>query len=66
MLGCERLELAYELAAQTDLYVTVVDTDAEAVQAAREALGKAGAYGARLTVHHVPDWTQLPFTPVFR
>ncbi|NIA15182.1 MAG: PQQ-binding-like beta-propeller repeat protein [Nitrospiraceae bacterium] len=65
VLGCARRELAYELAAQTNLYVMIVDTDAEAVQTAREALAQAGAYGARLTVHHVPDLAQLPFTQCF-
>ncbi len=50
-LGCGEGRLAYELAMRTNLHVIAVDSDPNAVAAAREKLIAAGLYGTRVTVH---------------
>lgn len=50
-LGCGEGRLAYELATRTKLHVIAVESDPNAVAAARERLIAAGLYGTRVTVH---------------
>jgi outer membrane protein assembly factor BamB len=50
--------LGYEIAARSLLRVICVSDDLKQVQAARDALQKAGAYGARVAVLHVPALSQ--------
>jgi len=60
-LGCGSGALAYELATRTDMRIIAVDTDADAVSAARANLDAAGLYGSRVTVVHAdPADTRLP------
>jgi len=60
-LGCDGGRLAYALAEQTDLQIIAVDDDPSAVAAARQALGRAGLYGTRVTVLHADlSRTNLP------
>ena len=65
VLGSGHGRLAYELANRSDFYVVGVDTDAARVAAARERFQQAGAYGPRLTVRHVPSYSELPFSNYF-
>ncbi len=64
-LGCGDGRLAYEIARRSSLRVIGVDTDAEKVKRAREMLKRAGVYGWRVAVYHVPSLSQLPFTGHF-
>lgn len=64
VLGCGRGQLAYELAKRSRLRIIGVTEDAAAATAAREALDKAGIYGARVTIHHGP-LAKLPYPPHF-
>ena len=50
-LGCGEGRLAYELAVRTGLHIIGVESDPNAVAAARERLIAAGLYGTRVTVH---------------
>lgn len=47
--------LAYNLARETKLKVTIVDRDAERVNQLRSKLYQAGVYGSRVNVIHAPD-----------
>lgn len=60
-LGCGRGQLALELARQSkDLQIIAVDPDATNAAAAREALDRAGFYGARVSVLQRPlDATRI-------
>ena len=64
MLGVGSGRLAYELARRSNMQILAIDGDASRVQTARAALQRAGYYG-RITVHHVPDSSSLPFTDYF-
>ncbi|MDP6356405.1 MAG: PQQ-binding-like beta-propeller repeat protein [Planctomycetota bacterium] len=55
-------ELAYELAWRTKMRIVCVEGDAEAVARSRTRLNDAGLYGARVTVHHLPEKGKLPYT----
>jgi outer membrane protein assembly factor BamB len=60
-LDCGNGALAYELAKRTNLQIYAVDADMENVRFARRALGAAGLYGVRVTVHHAePSHTNYP------
>ncbi len=50
-LGAGGGELAAELAGRTQMRVWCIEADAAQADAARRALGDAGLYGARVTVH---------------
>ena len=58
-------QLAYELAANSQLMVVGVDVDAARVQAVREKLYRAGVYGVRITLHHVTSWADVPLPSHF-
>lgn len=58
-------QLAYELAAQSQLNVIGLDEDAARVQALRNTLYQAGAYGSRMVIHHVADLGKTSFTQHF-
>ena len=65
VLDCNEGRLAYELARRSQLIIVGVDTNAEQVARGRVALGKAGAYGSRITLRHVESLDQLPFPESF-
>jgi outer membrane protein assembly factor BamB len=52
VLGSGDGRLAWEIAKRSRLHVIGFDTDAAAVDAGRAALIAAGAYGARVSLHH--------------
>lgn len=58
--GCGEGRLAYELARQSSLYVVGFSSDEAAVRRGRQRLIEAGAYGARVTLRHVPSLESLP------
>ena len=60
VLGCGDGRLAYEIAKQAAVRVIGFDSDAENIAAARRALGEAGVYGARVTVHLAGSLDRLP------
>ncbi|MHC4252740.1 MAG: LamG-like jellyroll fold domain-containing protein, partial [Planctomycetota bacterium] len=60
VLGCST-DLAYELARQSRLTVTAVDTSAAVVDRARKRLYSHGVYGSRVTVRHVASPSRLPY-----
>lgn len=60
--GCGDGRLAFEIARQSNLRVIGVDTDPHKIAAARDALVKAGVYGARIRLHHVDRLEALPLT----
>ena len=62
VLGSGEGRLAHALAAATRLRVIGVDTDKGAIDRGRQALSKAGVYGARVALHHVKSLSKLPFT----
>ncbi len=63
VLGCGRGRLAFELARRSDLKIVGVEKDSGQVNAARNALDKAGLSG-RVVVHHKNFATQ-PYTKYF-
>jgi outer membrane protein assembly factor BamB/SAM-dependent methyltransferase len=65
VVGCGSGRLAYELARDSRLFVTGVDTDPEALAGAREALKQAGVYGNRVTIRQIESYDKLPFTSHF-
>ncbi len=56
--------LALELAKASDLHVIGIEENDRKVEAARDALDRAGLYGVRATVHH-GKLEDLPFTSRF-
>jgi len=58
--GCGEGRLAYELARQSSLFVVGFSSDEAAVRRGRQRLIEAGAYGARVTLRHVPSLEGLP------
>ncbi len=64
VVGAEQGRLAYELAKRSDLTILCVEPDPAKAQAAREALSKAGLYGARVTVHQA-DLADIPYSDYF-
>ncbi|NLF71683.1 MAG: PQQ-binding-like beta-propeller repeat protein [Candidatus Anammoximicrobium sp.] len=65
VLGCHDGQLAYELVRRSDLIVVGVDNDCNRIERARAALGKAAAYGSRITLHHAAAADRLPFPQSF-
>jgi outer membrane protein assembly factor BamB len=65
VLGCGDGQLVYELAKRSQLQVIGVDTSEEQVQQARKTLLKAGVYGTRMVIYHVPSLAKLPFPSLF-
>lgn len=65
IVGCPDPELPLALAAQSDLRLVVVDTDAQRIAQARERFLTSGVYGARLSALEVPGWSALPLGPWF-
>lgn len=63
--GSEFYPFAFDLAKQSEMMVILLDHDMERVQTAREELTKAGAYGTRVNVRFVDDYTQVPITSNF-
>jgi outer membrane protein assembly factor BamB len=63
VLNCGRGRLAYELASRSDLKIVGVEEDSVKVNAARDALDKAGFYG-RVVIHQ-KDSEELPYTKNF-
>lgn len=55
--------LALALAQATKMTVTVFNTNADVVTAARQAFAKAGIYGQRVTVRHVASLADTQLTP---
>ena len=58
--GLDDGSLAVELARQSRLKVIAIDTDHARVDSIRRRLIAAGSYGHRLSVYHVPSFSQLP------
>jgi outer membrane protein assembly factor BamB len=54
--GCGDARLAEALARHSDLHVVAVDSDLEALQAARQRLRAAGLYGRRVSLLHIERW----------
>ena len=65
VMGLDDGQLAWELARQSELRVIGVDTDSDRVSAARNTLLRAGAYGTRVSLHHVDSLADLPFVGRF-
>jgi len=65
VLGSDDGQLACELAKRSDLRVIGVDTNDESVKRARAKLQGIGLYGSRITIHHVDDYSKLPFVGEF-
>ena len=65
VLGIGSGEMAYELAAQSNLRVIGVDTDPARVKQARKTLDRVGVYGIRVVFRHVESLKELPFTGDF-
>jgi len=66
MIGCDdQGQLAYELARQSELVVTCIDTNSRNIAASRKKLYEAGVYGDRITARHVSSYNHLPFTRYF-
>ena len=64
VVGSENGRLAYELARQSDLRIYGIEGDEKKVDAARQALSKAGLYGHRVTIHHTTD-ASIPYSNYF-
>ncbi len=64
VLGVGTGRLAYELAKRTNLVIYAIDPNAQKVQAAREALDRAGVYGDRVVVDRGP-LDKLPYSDYF-
>lgn len=64
VLGLETGQLAYELARRTEMKIVAVEPDAAKVQAAREALARAGYYGKRVSVIQA-GFDRLPLSNYF-
>jgi outer membrane protein assembly factor BamB/SAM-dependent methyltransferase len=65
LFGCRDGRLAYELARQTELRITCVDTDQGRLSQIAERMMQAGIYGWRVSVRRVASWDKLPFTKYF-
>jgi len=65
VLNCGDGRLAYELAKRSELIVFGVDSDHARIAKARALLGKAGVYGARITLHQADSLDKLPFPKSF-
>ena len=64
ILGAENAGLIQRLINETDLKLVVVDGDPTTVARLRSLMMRTGAYGTRISVHHI-DGDQLPFTDYF-
>ncbi|MHC4518686.1 MAG: outer membrane protein assembly factor BamB family protein, partial [Planctomycetota bacterium] len=64
VLGSEEGRLAFELAKQTQMQIVCVEEDLHNVAASRQALGAAGFYGSRITVHR-GSLEALPYPSYF-
>jgi len=64
IVGSEQGRLAYELAKQSQLKIIGVEPDAAKVDAAREALDRAGLYGNRVLIIHA-DPSKMPLANYF-
>jgi len=58
-------QLAYELAMGSQLTVVGLDEDATRVAEVTATLYRAGAYGARIMMQHIPSMKDLPFPSHF-
>lgn len=65
VIGSGDGRLASQLAGRSRLRVIGVDTDADAVAAARRRLKHAGTYGSRVSVQQVDSFDRLPFVGDF-
>jgi len=65
VMDCGDGRLAYELARRSRLRIIGLETDPEAVAAARRALARAGAYGVRVAVRRVGSLSDLPLPSCF-
>jgi len=63
--GIESGQLALELARQSHLNVICIDEDREQLDRAGDLLMEAGVYGMRVTLRHVEDLTETPFSDHF-
>ncbi|HHK41870.1 MAG TPA: hypothetical protein ENJ50_05565, partial [Planctomycetaceae bacterium] len=54
--------LACSLARQSKLQIIAVESDPALVAASRKRIDEYGLYGTRVSVHHVPDVSVLPYT----
>ena len=63
--GCEKGQLAFELAKRSELTIVCVDQNAQRVAEMRNLLRRSGVYGKRITVRHVSSLAQLPITSHF-
>jgi hypothetical protein len=63
--GVHNGQLAYELAAQSQLTVLGIDEDASRIREVTQTLYKAGAYGARIMMQQVPSMKEVPFPSHF-
>ncbi len=65
VIGRASHELAFELARQSKLIVTLFENDAKQVAASRTWLYEQGAYGSRVTVQPIDDKAELPLRSNF-
>ena len=64
VLDCGEGRLAYELAKRTKWRIVGVESDPKKVKRARGLLRRAGVYGGRVVVHHLPPG-ELPYQKYF-
>jgi outer membrane protein assembly factor BamB len=64
VVGCERGELAYQLALQSDLNVFLVEPDSAKAKAARQRLQTTGLHATQVTVVESP-LNDIPFSNYF-
>jgi outer membrane protein assembly factor BamB len=63
--GIEDGQLAYELAANSQLMVIGIDDDPARIAAVRKTLYEGGVYGSRIVLHSVASLAEVPFPSHF-
>jgi len=63
--GCDKGQLAFELAKRTELIIVCVDEDARRIAQMRKLLHEAGVYGRRITARQVDSLGKVPITSWF-
>ncbi len=64
VVGAQDGALAAEIARRSEFFVVVIEPDGASARRARENLVRAGLYGKRVVVHHVPG-PGLPYADYF-
>ncbi len=64
--GCEKGQLAFELAKRTELSIVCVDEDSQRISEVQKLLHKAGVYGKKITARQggLCEWSKSPIYSV--